>query len=386
MEPTEDTTAESGSEAVFELSDESFLEMSVDDLDTTEKTEEDAEEEEDIEEENTDETDDSDDTSEDTENTDDEDASDGITEDSNDTANEADSDETDTAETDTEEETDEKEVETSVDYKAEYEKLVSPFKANGAQMQVDNVEDAITLMKMGANYHKKMAGLKPSLKVVKLLEKNNLLDPEKISYLIDLHTKDPAAIAKLVKDSGINPLEMDVDEDTNYKPTNRSVTDNEIDIDNVLEDIKSTPTYSKTMNVITEQWDDDSRSLIADAPHIISLINEHMADGTYDAITAVVTRERSLGRLQGASDLAAYKAVGDIMHSNYQLPGQIAPKAAPSKIKPKTTSGVSDVKRKKMKKAASSTKSVKSNTAKLKDMNPLAMSDEDFAKISEAQF
>ena len=38
-------------------------------------------------------------------------------------------------------------------------KLFAPFKANGKDIKVDSVEEAIALMQMGANYSKKMAGL-----------------------------------------------------------------------------------------------------------------------------------------------------------------------------------------------------------------------------------
>ena len=64
----------------------------------------------------------------------------------------------------------------TIDYKAEYERLTQSFKANGKEIAVANVDEAISLMQMGANYNKKMAALKPNLKLLKLLENNKLLD------------------------------------------------------------------------------------------------------------------------------------------------------------------------------------------------------------------
>ena len=92
--------------------------------------------------------------------------------------------------------------EIKVDYKAEYDRLVAPFKANGREITVKSVDDAIALMQMGANYNKKMSALKPNLKLMKLLENNGLLDETKIGFLIDLEKKNPDAINKLIKDSG----------------------------------------------------------------------------------------------------------------------------------------------------------------------------------------
>ena len=65
--------------------------------------------------------------------------------------------------------TPEKQEESAVDYKTEYERLLAPFKANGRDISVKGVDDAITLMQMGANYNKKMAALKPNLKLLNFI-------------------------------------------------------------------------------------------------------------------------------------------------------------------------------------------------------------------------
>ena len=85
--------------------------------------------------------------------------------------------------------------------KSFFDKVTAPFKANGRQMQIEDADDVIRLMQMGANYNKKMAGLKPALKMVKMLERNKLLDEDRLNFLIDLDKKDPTAIAKFLKDS-----------------------------------------------------------------------------------------------------------------------------------------------------------------------------------------
>jgi len=114
----------------------------------------------------------------------------------------------------TEEKADESEKkpdEAAVDFEAEYKRLLTPFKANGREIAVKSVDDAIALMQMGANYNKKMAALKPNLKLMKMLENNGLLSEDKIGFLIDLEKKNPAAINKLVKDSGIDPMDLDAE-------------------------------------------------------------------------------------------------------------------------------------------------------------------------------
>lgn len=282
--------------------------------------------------------------------------------------------------TDTETETTKEETDsTKVDYEAAYKKLTSPFKANGKEMQVDNVDDALTLMQMGANYNKKMAGLKPNLKLLKMLENNGLLDENKLNFLIDLDKKDPNAIQKLIKDSGIDPLEVDTNSDTDYKPKTYAVDDKEVELDEVLADISDSPSYQDTINIIANKWDDASKRILLSNPQAIKVINDQVANGIYGKITQVVENQRMLGRLGGITDIEAYRQIGDQMAKagafNESTP--TTANVTPDKSKPKI-----DAELKSKKRAASSTKGAAPNRANPSNFNPLSMSDDEFEKIN----
>ena len=266
------------------------------------------------------------------------------------------------------------------DYKAEYQKILAPFSANGKQMQVESAEEAITLMQMGANYNKKMAALKPNLKLLKLLENNGLLSEEKLSFLIDLDKKNPDAISKLVKDSGLDPLEMDVSK-SEYKPKTYTVDDRELELDAVLEKIQDTPTFQKTLDVVSNKWDGPSKQIVAATPQLIEVINSHMQSGVYDLISTEVERERMLGRLNGMSDIDAYRHVGEAMHNRgaFNTPAKGA--AKPAERQPITPKPKADDAAVRAKKLAASTPKAAAPVKNDPDFNPLALSDEDFAKI-----
>ena len=269
-----------------------------------------------------------------------------------------------------------------IDYKAEYERLTQPFKANGKEIKVSSVEDAVELMQMGANYSKKMAALKPHLKLIKMLDKHGLMDESKLSYLIDLNGKNPEAIAKLVKDSGLDPMEMDENKADDYKPTSYKVDDREIELDNVLESIKDSSTYQRTISVVSNDWDKSSKEVIANTPQILSVLNAHMESGIYDIIQDELENERTFGRLQGLSDIEAYRYVGDRIQANggfsHLAKGQQnQPKQNVVSAKPMQ---VQDDKLKDKKRAAAPSKPAVT-TQVAKDFNPLALSDEEFAKF-----
>ena len=275
--------------------------------------------------------------------------------------------------------------EESLDYKAEHSKLLAPFRANGKDMQVESVDDARTLMQMGANYNKKMAGLKPNLKLMKMLDNNGLLNEDKLSFLIDLDKKDPEAVKKFLQDGKVNPLEIDLDSDNEYKSSTYTVNDNEVELDGILEDIKDTESFSETIDIISNKWDESSKQVLLENPSVIKLINEHVATGVYGKIVDVMDKDRMLGKLTGLSDLEAYQQVGNAINAaggfDEQPPGNTDKAERKTTSKKKTV----DPKLRSRKKAASSTKT-KAGAKGSPEFNPLSMSDEDFENAGIDKF
>jgi len=267
------------------------------------------------------------------------------------------------------------------------DQITAPFKANGKTMKIENADDAVRLMQKGANYNLKMASMKPHLKVLKTLEKNEI-DEEKLNFLIDLDRNDPGAIARLLKQSEIDPIDFDTDRnEKQYKATDHSVEDREIAFDEVLDEIKDSDTYARTLDVVGGQWDDASKRAVTDAPELLRLMNDHMASGVYDVISNQLTQERALGRLNGLSDIEAYREVGDAIqakggfdHLFQQEERQQAPPSQERSTEPKQEAKS----RREKRKAASPTKSAPGK--KKADFNPLGMSDDAFLEQIDERF
>jgi hypothetical protein len=284
-------------------------------------------------------------------------------------------------------------VDNSVDYRAEYNKLkkvLEPFKANGTNVKVNSVDEALVLMQKGLGYNAKMTALKPKFRILKMLENHSLMDENKINWLIDLSKKDPKAINQLIKDSGIDPLEVDVEKETGYQPNSYQVSDKQIDVEQALDEIKETDTYGQTIKIIGEQWDEASRQALIKNPSDIKHINDQVASGIYKQIMDTVEYQRALGKLQGFSDYDAYYAVGAYMTQNQLFNGQTGQQqpTQPQGNQISDSAGVPDhstnttqnSKLKSRKKAASNTTSAKTRKSKMK-VNPFSLSDEDFDKL-----
>ena len=279
--------------------------------------------------------------------------------------------------TDTKEDTPET---TEFDYESAFKKVTAPFKANGVEMKVESTDDVIRLMQMGANYQKKMSQLKPNLKLIKMLENNELLDEAKLNNLIDLSKKDPQAITKLIQESNVDPLEIDNEAAVNYQPNNYSITDKEYNLDRILDDIKETETFTRTIDVLTKEWDSESRTTISDQPEIISIVNEHMLSGVFDQVHAQMQQGKVLGKFKNTPDVEAYRLTAEDMYKNNKL---VMPSDNGSKASNVSNESVpqqeANADRNKKRKAAAPVKQVSSKKGPATD-DFLGLSDDEFMK------
>lgn len=276
----------------------------------------------------------------------------------------------------------EKEKEDSLDYKAQYEKLLAPFKANGKEIAVKNVDEAITLMQMGANYSKKMQGLKPRLKQLRLLEEQGLLEDDKLNFLIDLHKRKPEAINKLVADAEIDPMDFDSEKAKEYRPQSYAVNESSITFQDTLEGLKGTSNFSKIVDLFSA-WDTTSQKVFTNQPELLHVINGHMDSGVYDMISEEVERQRIFGKLQGLSDLDAYKQVGDEINARRgfdHLFNGNKPNVQRKTVTPVNKASKNDTLNEK-KRAASVSKSTEKSNKLYSDFDPLNLSDEEFVKF-----
>lgn len=273
-----------------------------------------------------------------------------------------------------------------VDAQSFYDAITAPIKANGKEITVSNAQEAIQLIQMGANYNSKMAKLKPARQVLKTLEAANMMDEGKIGLAVDLLSGNKEAILQLMKDNNIDPLELDTSEDTGYKPTTRIATSQSVDFDDALDSIKDSQHYDATVSTI-QNWDRKSQTEVTKDPTIMKHIETQMSSGVYDVVSGELEKLKALGdnTISGMSDLEAYVAVGNLLNQQGKLTPlkaqdggsttksgrKVQPKAG-SRVNPKTQS---------LKKGAGVPRNKPPKKSSTDNINPLALSDEEFDKV-----
>ena len=274
----------------------------------------------------------------------------------------------------------------STDYKAFHDRVMAPFQANGKTIQLRSVDEAIQLMQQGANYTRKMQAIAPHRKVLMMLENNGLLDESKLSRLIDLEKKNPDAIRALVKEAGIDPLDIDVHEESTYTPGNHAVPDEAVAFQTTLDEVSSTPDGQETVRQITASWDPESKAELWKDPSILGTIHQQRISGVYDRVVDEIERQRTIGAIPAnVSLLNAYRVIGERMTQAGAFQDLVAAQQAAQRpavqhpvatrvasVKPAVTNSgkVS---------AAAPTRTATPRRAEA-FINPLAMSDDEFMK------
>lgn len=263
-----------------------------------------------------------------------------------------------------------------IDYESLYKGVTEPLKANGKMVDITDVAELRKLAQMGMNYVPKMTSIKQYRKRGKQLDDNGI-DDETLAFLIDVKNGKPEAIEKLLKDKAVDPMDLDLEKENTYKPEPYTVSDSELEMQEVKEALKGSTYLQPLLNDISTKWDDKSSEELMQNPKDIEVLHAHMEEGIYDQIVSNLDKQKALGNTQGMSDVSAYKAIFKQMYPD--TVEEVAPQIqqpAMQETKVEEVAKAQKVKQDKL--AATSTVKPSSKKTVLPDSNISDMSDEEF--------
>lgn len=260
-----------------------------------------------------------------------------------------------------------------VDYKDFFDKVMAPIKANGHTIQLKNQEEVVKLIQQGANYTKKMQELAPYRKVALMLKDNNLLDEDKLSFLIDLQKGDSAAVSKFLKDRSIDPLDIDTEKADEYRAGLNKVSDGYVKFKDAYDSLLSTD-EGKTTVKLFDSYDEPSQQKLIEQPELMQMLHEQVQVGFYQTVCDEVAHQKMLGNIPAnMSFLEAYEKVGVPLLQSQLAERQTKPIASQARITPSSYTNS------KQAKSANPTR-ISNSKPTTSTPNYLAMSDEEFEK------
>ena len=170
--------------------------------------------------------------------------------------------EEDEGEPDEETETDEENTEDNDEDSEEDEQpVLRKYRANGKEYEFTNeeiFEKFGQVFGQAMNYTQKMQQIKPWRKTIDAIEQANL-NQDDVNLAIDVLKGDKDAIAALLKRTGIDALELDVD-DAKYQPKDYGRNETELAIKDIVDEIKNDKEYDTTYDILETRWDSKSKT------------------------------------------------------------------------------------------------------------------------------
>jgi len=229
-------------------------------------------------------------------------------------------------------------------YETSYNDIMKPLNVSGKEVQVKSIDDLRNLANMGIDYSRKMRDMKPLRTIGETLAKAGILidgqvDERALTRLIDINSGNKDAIAELLKEQGIDPLDMET-EDINYVAETSMVSEGTIAIQDVETELNNRGGLNAVVDAVGK-LDTKSKQFFNETPQHLLSLQEDIASGVYNEIMGVVEYEKSLNRLGGLSDMEAYVQIAQAKQPAQQEVPKAPQVPKPSKDKRKAA-GISN--------------------------------------------
>ena len=234
------------------------------------------------------------------------------------TTNESDEqDEAEETETDT--------VDESTDAKAEETTVVPKdktfiVKADGLDYEFTEAE-MTTMASRGMNYTKKSQAMAKHRPAISVIESEGIT-VEDLNLLTEMKKGNAEAFTSMAKQSKIDVLDLDTDNEKQYTPKNYGKSETELNIEEVTAQISQDKEYVITQDVIGRQWDDASKDAMIDEPQLIGLLHDDVKSGVYDSVAPMATKLKLFGS-GNKSDIEYYKEAGQMYYADLRAKQQI---------------------------------------------------------------
>jgi hypothetical protein len=123
--------------------------------------------------------------------------------------------------------------------------------------------------------------------------------------MIDVLKGDKDAVAAVLKRTGVDALELDV-EQSRYVPKDYGRDDKALAVKDVIEEISGDAEYSTTYKILSKEWDDDSFREMTSDPDLIKLLHIDVKSGMYDRVQPIAEKLKVYDRGR-RSNLDYYK-------------------------------------------------------------------------------
>lgn len=252
------------------------------------------------------------------------------------------------------------------------ELLPMEIAANGSKVKA-TMNELVEGFKKGMNYTQKLQELAPLRRSLSIVSSNDISE-EDLNLLVEAKGGNKEAISKLLSKGGIDPLDVDVDENKDYVPKDYGKDEVDVDMDMVRKEIQSDTEYAEDVKTAINDMPEDMYTTVSSSAKNLSALHKDVQSGIYKQVMPEVKKLQMLyGNTEPTMD--TYLKVANTLFESKKAK---APDQAPAKKEVDTEK--QKERNDKRKRASSGTKSTKKESFIKDDIKSLG--EEDF----EAQF
>ena len=272
----------------------------------------------------------------------------------------------------------------TIDYEAEYNKIMQPFQASGHEVHLRNTDEVISLMQKGVDYTKKQQALKPRLREMRALENAGMLG-DNLNFAIDLYNGDPKALKHLIETKNIDLSTIDtgpsVDENGNpvqsqYAPTNHIPSEEAYNVKTVLDEVLNS-TEGEQIRGIISSFDPDTALKFYQNPGYLKSLQLQIQHGFYKDVADEIEHRKLVGdkSIEGKNWYDTYMTVANDIWKENQKSNYIAQQQELQNLQQQQAQAYYQQQRK------SAARPTRGSSPVQQQFDPLSMSDEEFSKL-----
>ena len=137
--------------------------------------------------------------------------------------------------------------------------------------------------KQGMNYTKKMQEMAPMRKSLNIMKENSISE-EDLQILVDLKKGNTKAAARLLKDAGIESIDVDTDSDTEFVPGDHGEEPESFAMEQVKTTISNDAENFPKVQTALDEMQDDFFDEIAGSPDNLQNLYLDISSGVYDIV------------------------------------------------------------------------------------------------------
>lgn len=259
-------------------------------------------------------------------------------------------------------------IETDEESNKEIDENDEPIIVNfgSGEIQVNDLEELKTIASKALKDKTKFDQYKDDIALLEGIKEQGLSEKD-LYLLVEARKGNKKAIAKLLKETGIDIYDIDPDDEEvdNYEPNEYKIDPRIVETKAIIDNLKKDQqVFTKFNNLLTNDFDEQSRQQVFQDPTLLEFIGESIKSGLYEKIAPIYMKKKLLGESPVTAFISAYdeynKSIQDTQINQIKQNAQ-----------------VNKTKAEKRRKASAGVKnSVKSTKKKPIDFN--TMSDEEF--------